>query len=144
MPTVNDILNRKGRDVVSLALDQSVLSAASLMNDRGIGGIVVTDGGRVVGIFTERDILRRVVAEQRDPSTTPLRDVMTSPVMRCTTDAKIDECMTVMTEKRLRHMPVEDGDDIVGIVTSGDILAFRVAEQQDTIEHLNRYVFDLR
>ncbi len=144
MGTVKDILAKKGESVVSLVADESVVNAARIMNERGIGGIVVTQGGDMVGIFTERDILRRVVAERRDPATTQLRDVMTRPVVYCPPDAKLDELTALMTEKRIRHLPVMDEGKLCGIITSGDILAFQVREQAFTIEHLHKYVYDLR
>ena len=144
MPTVNDILAAKGDEVVSVVAAESVLNAARLMNERGIGGVLVMEEGELVGIFTERDVLRRVVAERRDPATTTLREVMTAPVIRCRPDAKVVECRALMSQKRIRHMPVMCEDEVCGIITTGDILAHQVREQQDTIEHLNRYVFDLR
>lgn len=144
MATVKDILARKGRDVVTMVADDAVLSAARLMNKRGIGGIVVIEDDEVIGIFTERDILRRVVAERRDPTTTLVSDVMTTPVMTCKLEAKLEECMALMTDKRVRHIPVVDADGLCGIVTSGDILAYQVSEQADTIQYLHSYVFDLR
>lgn len=144
MSTVKDILQRKGADVVSVPPNESVLNAARLMNERGIGGLVVTEGADVIGIFTERDILRRVVAEGRDPGSTRVRDVMTTPVIRGRAEAKLEEVRALMTDKRIRHLPVVDDKGLCGIVTSGDILASQVREQQDTIEYLNSYVFDLR
>jgi len=144
MAKVKDILARKGRDVVTMVADDAVLTAARLMNSRGIGGVVVLEDDEVVGIFTERDILRRVVAERRDPVTTVIRDVMTSPVFTCRPDATIEECVALITEKRVRHIPVVDESGLSGIITSGDILAYQVEEQADTIQHLNRYVFDTR
>jgi CBS domain-containing protein len=144
MTTVNEILAEKGSEVVTMAADESVVNAARVMNEQGIGGVVVIDGKRMVGIFTERDILRRVVAERRDPATTRVRDVMTSPVMTCRPAASIEELMSVVTTKRIRHIPVMDGDTWVGIVTSGDLLAYQVREQADTIEFLNSYVYDVR
>ncbi len=144
MPTVNVILTAKGDEVVSVVAAESVLNAARLMNERGIGGVLVMEEGELVGIFTERDILRRVVAERRDPATTTLREVMTAPVIRCRPDAKVVECRALMSQKRIRHMPVMCEDEVCGIITTGDIMAHQVEEQQDTIEHLNRYVFDLR
>lgn len=144
MPTVKDILAAKGDEVVSVVAAESVLNAARLMNERGIGGVLVMEEGELVGIFTERDVLRRVVAERRDPATTTLREVMTAPVIRCRPDAKVVECRALMSQKRIRHMPVMCEDEVCGIITTGDILAHQVREQQDTIEHLNRYVFDLR
>lgn len=144
MHTVKDVLALKGSEVVSVVAAESVLAAARLMNERAIGGLVVTDAGDMVGVFTERDILRRVVAEQLDPATTPLSDVMTRDVVTCRTDTKLDDCVAIFTNRRIRHLPVVDEDGIKGLITSGDILAFRMKEQQDTIDFLNSYVFDTR
>lgn len=144
MTTVKEILAEKGGDVVTMGADESVVKAARLMNERGIGGLVIIEGTRMVGIFTERDILRRVVAEQRDPAATRIRDVMTAPVMTCRSAASIDELMSLVTSKRIRHIPVMEGDNLIGIVTSGDLLAHQVREQADTIEFLNSYVYDVR
>jgi CBS domain-containing protein len=144
MATVQSILDRKGSQVVTVAPQESVLNAARVMNERGIGGVVVTEKGRVVGIFTERDVLRRVVAEARDPARTLLRDVMTTPVITCRPDAKLDQCRSLMSDRRIRHMPVVRDDELCGILTTGDLLADQVREQQDTIEYLNAYVFDTR
>ncbi len=144
MPTAEDILARKGRDVVSMVAEESVLSAAHLMNERGIGGIVVTNKGEIVGMFTERDVLRRVLAEKRDPSATPLREVMSAPVVSCRPDTKLEECGAVMTTKRIRHLPVADERGLAGIITSGDILAFQVEDHEATIQYLNSYIFNVR
>lgn len=144
MATVKDILARKGDAVVTMVAQESVLNAARLMNERGIGGVVVLDGNKMAGIFTERDILRRVVAEQRDLARTTLRDVMTSPVITCRPEATIEECMGLVTTKRIRHIPVTQDDELCGLITSGDILAFQVREQQDTIQYLHSYVHDVR
>ncbi len=144
MASVQDILRRKGTDVVTMVADESVVNAARLMNERGIGGLVIMEGGRMVGIFTERDILRRIVAEHRDPATTAIRDVMTAPVVCCPVDTSQDECKKVMTDKRIRHLPVVDGDTVVGVITSGDVLAFQVREQASTLEYMKSYVYDNR
>ena len=144
MARVKDILARKGDIVVTIGADESVADAAHLMNERGIGGLVVIDRDQMVGIFTERDVLRRVVAETRDPAATPVREVMTSPVVTCGPDAPLEQCAELVTSKRIRHIPVMEEGQLCGIITSGDMLAFQVQEQQDTIEHLNRYVFDVR
>lgn len=144
MPTLNDILARKGADVVTMVADESVLNAARLMNERAIGGVVVTRKGKLAGIFTERDILRRVVAEQRDPAATRIEEVMTTPVLTSRPDAPLNEIIAVITNKRIRHIPVMDGDTLVGIVTSGDLLAYQVAEQQNQIDLLHSYVYDVR
>jgi CBS domain-containing protein len=144
MATVKDILDRKGSNVVTIVPDDSVLTAAKLMNQLRIGGVVVVEDGEIVGIFTERDILRRVVAERLDPATTPIREVMTTPVTTCRPGAPLDEVRALITEKRVRHLPVVDDDGLCGIVTSGDLLAHQAEEQADTIQYLNSYMFDIR
>ena len=144
MAKVKDILSLKGPDVVTMVADDAVVTAARLMNSRGIGGIVVLDDDEIVGIFTERDVMRRVVAERRDPVTTVIRDVMTTPVITCRPEAEIDECVALITEKRVRHIPVVDDSGLCGIITSGGILAHQVEEQAETIQHLSSYVFDTR
>ncbi|KPK01171.1 MAG: hypothetical protein AMS20_14120 [Gemmatimonas sp. SG8_28] len=144
MATVKDILDRKGYDVVTIAADDSVFTAAKLMNARKIGGVIVLEDQEVIGIFTERDVLRRVVAERRDPAKTLIRDVMTAPVTTCRPGATLEECQALLTDKRIRHLPVLDDDGLRGIITSGDLLAHHVSEQAATIEYLNNYMFDIR
>jgi CBS domain-containing protein len=144
MATVHDLLARKGGAMVSILPTDTVLEAARRMNERGIGGLLVVEGGQLAGIFTERDILRRVVALGRDPTTTPVKTVMTSPVITCLPETSVEECGVIMTTRRIRHLPVADARGLVGIITSGDVLAFRVDEQQTTIKYLNNYMFDMR
>lgn len=141
MVTVGDVLKYKPGPVYRIEVDASVLNAARTMNDHHIGGLVVTRGDEVIGIFTERDVLTRIVAAQRDPSSTPVKDVMSSPVACCTTSTTLEECRTVMTEKRIRHIPVVDDNRLVGMISIGDILAKRNADQQDTIRYLQDYLY---
>lgn len=143
MATVRDLLARKPTDgtVVAVSGTSSVLEAAHLMNDRGIGGVVVLEGGRLAGIFTERDVMRRVVAERRDPETTLVRDVMTSPVLTITPETTMEEMRQLITERRIRHLPVVGARGLEGVVTIGDVLAYEVAEQRFQIQHLESYVF---
>ena len=144
MPTVRDLLLRKGTNVVAVTPDSTVLEAASLMNDRGIGGVVVLDGKQLVGIFSERDVMRRVVAAERAPSTTRIADVMTSHVVTTTLETTVADCRALMTARRIRHLPVLSADGLVGVITTGDILAYEVAMQETTITELEKYVFDTR
>jgi CBS domain-containing protein len=144
MSTAQTILDRKGRGVVTIVPDDSVLAAAHLMNRRAIGGLVVAEDEQIVGVITERDVMRRIVAERRDPATTTIREVMTTPVVTCRPEAKLEECSAVMTAKRIRHLPVADENGLVGIITSGDILAYQFDEHEATIQHLNSYFFNLR
>ena len=114
MATVQALLAKKGGQVVTIGVADSALTAATLMNERGIGGLVVLDGGRVAGMFTERDILRRVVAMRRDPAATPVSEVMTTPVAFCRLETTLSECRAVMTEKRIRHLPVVGEKGVCG------------------------------
>lgn len=144
MATVREILGKKGSDVISVPSTETVVKAAQLMNERGIGGLVVTDGKRLAGIFTERDILRRVVAQRRDPVATTVGDVMTTPVTACAPDTTVEECAAMMTAKRIRHLPVVGEKGLVGVITIGDVLAYQVSEQQATIDYMHHFMFDLR
>ncbi|MBC7562914.1 MAG: CBS domain-containing protein [Gemmatimonadaceae bacterium] len=144
MSSVRDLLARKGTNVIHVAPETTVLDAANVMNETGIGGVVVLENSRLVGIFTERDIMRRVVAARRDPSTTLVSDVMTTEPMTITADVKIAVCRAMMSTRRIRHLPVLHDGGLVGMVTSGDILAFEVAEAEAQIEQLEKYVFDVR
>ncbi|MCU0619769.1 MAG: CBS domain-containing protein [Gemmatimonadaceae bacterium] len=144
MPTVRDLLLRKGTHVVAVTPDTTVLAAAALMNERGIGGVVVLEGTRLVGIFSERDVMRRVVAAERAPATTRIGDVMTASVVTTTLETPIAECRALMTARRIRHLPVVSTDGLVGVVTTGDILAYEVTMQEATITELEKYVFDTR
>jgi CBS domain-containing protein len=140
MPTVRDILCRKGDEVATIDRRRPVVDAAQIMNARRIGSLVVLDDREVIGIFTERDILVRVVAARRDPEVTEVGDVMTAPVVCCTPDAELQECKAVVTNQRLRHIPVVEEGRLVGIVTSGDILAREAFEREETIESLTEYI----
>jgi CBS domain-containing protein len=145
MAVVRDLLARKGTDVVSIAPTATVLDAARLMNDRSVGGVLVVDErNQLLGIFTERDILRRVVAAERDPATTKVSEVFTESVVTCDPQTSVDECGVIMSTRRVRHLPVTDERGLHGVVTIGDLLAHRVSEQETTIQHLNSYVFDVR
>ena len=152
MPTVRDLLGRKrargapgAGDVVATSPDDTVLAAAQLMSQRGIGGLVVRDGDRLAGIFTERDILRRVVGGQRDPAATRVREVMTSPVLTVAPETEVAECRALFTDRRIRHLPVLDADgSVCGVVTSGDVLAFEADDARAAVAHLESYVYSGR
>jgi CBS domain-containing protein len=144
MASLHDLLARKGHGVIAAQATDTVLHAANLMNERNIGGVVVMDGGRVVGIFTERDVLRRVVAAGLDPAATTVADVMSAPVITCPPDMSIDDCAALMTTQGVRHIPVQGASGLDGIVTIRDLLAHKVGEQQATLEQMNHYLYDLR
>ena len=144
MPTAQTILDRKGTDVATIDRDATVLEASALMNERRIGALVVTSGDHVVGVFTERDILTRIVAAERQPRGTKVGDVMTSPMACCRRDTKLSECQAIMTTKRIRHLPVVEEEKLYGLISSGDIMANEVADQQSTIEYLHEYLHGRR
>lgn len=137
---VKDILAHKGSDVVTVERGETVLGAALRMSARRIGALLVMEGERAVGIVTERDILDRVVARQRDPVTTGIGEIMTQDVVVCTPDTQLDECKRIMTERRIRHLPVVDGGRIAGMVTIGDLIAAETRAQQARIEDLEQTV----
>ena len=145
MPKVRDILARKGHAVVSVSPHETVHTAAALMNEKGVGGVLVVDGDKqLIGVFTERDILRRVVVAGRNPESTLVGEVHTSNVVTCHPETTLDECGVIMTSRRIRHLPVADEQTVYGVVTIGDVMAYRVSEQQSTIEYLNGYMFGTR
>ena len=144
MPTAQTVLDKKGTDVATISRKAMVLDAATLMNERKIGALVVTDEDRVVGMFTERDVLNRIVAAGKVPSETPVGDVMTSPMACCRRDTRLAECKSVMTDKRIRHLPVVEDGNLYGMISSGDILATESDDQKATIEYLHEYLYGHR
>lgn len=145
MATVRDILAEKGSQIVSIGKDADVLQAAVLMNDHKIGALVVTDAGNVVGMFTERDVMRRVVVERRDPARTFVREVMTTDVVCCTPDTDLDEARGVFRNRRIRHLPVVTPEGrLLGLISIGDLNAYHADTQERTIHFLHAYLYDAR
>jgi len=144
MPNVRDVVSRKGQKVVTVAPDCTVLETARIMVQDRIGGVLVCHNDVIVGIFTERDVLRRVVAEQRIPAETLVSEVMSRELVTVTSMTTLDDCSALMTQRRIRHLPVVDEKALQGIITPGDLLAFRCSEQESVIESLHHYVHDLR
>ena len=142
MATVRDILATKGTHVWSVGLDATVLQAASLMNEHKVGALVVLDGGRTAGMFTERDVLRRVVGEQRDPAATRVAEVMTVDVVFCKPETTVEEARVAVKDRRIRHLPVLDGGEhLLGMISIGDLNAFEAASQEHTIYMLHEYLY---
>jgi CBS domain-containing protein len=137
---VKDILDEKGHDVLQIDADATVFDAVKQMVDAGVGSLLVKDGGDVAGIFTERDYLRRMTLEGRDDKETSVRDVMSSPLVVVTPQHTIDECMAMMTDRRIRHLPVVDNGDVVGIVSIGDVVKFQSKQQSFEIKYLTDYI----
>jgi CBS domain-containing protein len=141
MTMVRDILAKKDSHVWSLGAQTTVLEAARFMADHKVGAVPVLDGEHIVGMFSERDILKRVVAEGRDPSASTVGDVMTTEVACCTLDTSIEEARGAMKNRRIRHLPVVDAEDrLLGIISIGDLNAFQVADQEQTIHLMHEYL----
>ncbi len=141
MATIQAVLSKKEGRVIRIAREATVLEAARSMNQHRIGALVVTEGDKVVGIFTERDILNRVVAVERDAAQVRVEEVMTAPVAVCTPQSSLQECRGVMREKRIRHLPVVDKEQLVGMISIGDLSAENEAEQASTISYLYEYLY---
>ena len=140
MATAEQFISLKGGTVASLGPGATVLAAALLMNERWIGSVIVIDKDRLAGIFTERDVLRRVVAEQRDPATTKLADVMTSPVACAAPHTTLDEIRQVMRERRIRHVPLVNAKRVLGMISIGDLNKAERDVQVETIRYLEQYI----
>lgn len=141
MSQVRELLERKGSQVLTIGPAASVLQAALLMNEHRVGALVAVEEGRVVGMFTERDVLLRVVADRRDPEATPVGEVMTTPVVCCSPETTVGEARGVMRDRRIRHLPVADADGrLLGLVSIGDLNAQLQAAQEQTVFLLTEYI----
>lgn len=141
MQTVQDILERKGRDVWSAGPDMTVLEALGLLKDKNIGALVVLDEGKLVGIFSERDYARKIALRGRSSSDTALREVLTGRVLCVRPSRTVDECMALMSDKHIRHLPVvDDHGTVVGVVSIGDIVNAVIWGQSFLIDQLEHYI----
>ncbi len=137
---VKQILDNKGHDVWSIGPDASIYEALELMAERNIGAVLVMEGGRLVGIFSERDYARKVVLEGKSSRETPVRQAMTGRVFAVRPDQSVEGCMALMTEKRIRHLPVMRDDEVVGVISIGDVVKALITQQANTIGHLESYI----
>ena len=140
MATVRQLLDAKGHDVWSVGPGDSVLDAIKELAKRDVGALVVVEDGRPVGVFTERDYARNVFLKGKSSPKTPVRDIMTGRVICAGPDETVEECMAIMTEKRIRHLPVMDGGKVVGMISIGDLVKSIIADQQFTISQLETYI----
>lgn len=142
MPAVQDILAVKGAAVASVNPSATVLDATHLMNDLKIGALAVVEQGRLLGMFTERDVLRRVVAVDRSPATTTVREVMTAEVVQCSPECDLDEAARIMRDRRIRHLPVcSERGQLLGLISIGDLNAYQVSMREAEIQLLHDYVY---
>ncbi|MAE66853.1 MAG: inosine-5-monophosphate dehydrogenase [Phycisphaeraceae bacterium] len=142
MATIADVMQTKHHHVFTVSPSTTVLDAAKLMNEEHIGAVVVVDGEQVAGIFTERDVMRRIVARQLDPSTVAVCEVMTRDVACCTQDTRVDEARAVFKNHRIRHLPViDERHRMAGMISIGDLNAYLASEQDTTIRFLHEYLY---
>jgi CBS domain-containing protein len=134
-----EILDEKGGGVLEIDAGSSVLEAVQLVVENNVGSLLVTVDGDVAGIVTERDYLRRVTLEGRTEEA-PVREIMSSPLVVATPETTVDECMAMMTDRRIRHIPVVDGEKVVGLVSIGDLVKFKSKLQSFEIQFLNDYI----
>ena len=140
MKTVRDILKIKGRDVWNVAIGATVFEALRLMAEKEVGALVVMDDKRIAGIISERDYARKIVLLGRTSPNTRVEEIMSGQVVYTHPDQLIEECMAIMTDRRIRHLPVMDQGKLVGIISIGDLVKTIISEQQFTIEQLERYI----
>jgi CBS domain-containing protein len=137
---VSQILEEKGHDVLQIEADASVSEAVKRMVEANVGSLLVTERGEITGIVTERDYLRRVTVEGRTDKEISVREIMSSPLIVVTPQTSIDECMALMTDRRIRHLPVTDRGGVVGIVSIGDVVKFKSKQQSFEIKFLHEYI----
>ncbi len=140
MTTAVEILDEKGHDVYSVTPDDTVLDALRLLADKGVGALLVMEGDKLVGIVTERDYARKVILAGKASRDTLVREVMTSKVLYAGPHRTVDECMALMTDINARHLPVLDGERVVGVLSIGDLVRVKLREQNFLIDQLRQYI----
>ena len=140
MITVRHLLDRKGRALFAIAPEDPVLEAIRMMANHHVGALLVLRGTELLGILSERDYARKVVLLGRSSADTPVSTIMSSPVVTVSPDHSVQDCMRLMTERRIRHLPVLDGGRVAGMVSIGDLVKAVIEEQQRTIEQLESYI----
>jgi len=138
--TVAHLLAAKGKEVWNVPPEATVYDALEVMAEKGVGALVVLDGGRLVGIISERDYARKVILLERGSKETPVQDIMTAEVHTVGATTTVADCMSIMTERRFRHLPVMDGDDIMGVISIGDVVKAVIEDQRFLIEQLEHYI----
>jgi CBS domain-containing protein len=144
MQTVRDLLRAKGNAVYSVSPDATVFEALQVMADKDIGALLVVDGGRPVGIMSERDYARKVALKGKTAQETRIREIMTEKVIYMRPEQTVNECMSVMTNRRIRHLPVMEDDRLTGMISIGDVVKAIISEQEFMITQLENYITGVR
>ncbi|MBC7349997.1 MAG: CBS domain-containing protein [Candidatus Aminicenantes bacterium] len=140
MITVKQMLEEKGHQVWTISPDNTVYEALKIMAEKEVGALIVVDQGQVVGVISERDYARKVVLKGKSSLETPVREIMTTQVYFVNPESTAEECMALMTEKRIRHLPVIQENKLVGVISIGDVVKSVITSQKITIEHLQNYI----
>jgi CBS domain-containing protein len=140
MRTVQQLLGEKGHDIESIHPDDSVFDAIQKLANANIGSLMVVEDDRPVGIFTERDYARNVILKGKSSPTTPVRDIMTTRVIYVQPEQTVEECMAIMTDKHIRHLPVLEDEKLIGMISIGDLVKSIIADQKYTIEQLEQFI----
>lgn len=140
MKLVQHLLESKGNEIISIEEDASVFDAIKIMADRSVGSLLVMEGEKLSGIVTERDYARKVILQGRSSETTKVAEIMTAELVTATTGQTVNECMTLMTQKRIRHLPVVSEDKVIGLISIGDLVQAIISDQQQEIEQLEHYI----
>jgi CBS domain-containing protein len=140
MKLVKHLLDSKGHHVISVASDLSVFDAIKLMADKSVGSLIVMDDERLRGIVTERDYARKVIIKGRSSESTSVSEIMSTDVLTTSSSQTVNQCMELMTERRIRHLPVVEDDRVIGMISIGDLVQAIIADQQEEIEQLESYI----
>ena len=141
MTTVRDVLDRKGRDVFAVGPEASVYRALELMSEKHVGALMVLDGDRrLIGVVSERDYARKIALQGRSSKETPVSDIMTTRLFSVTPSQAIEECMALMTERGVRHLPVLDGERLEGVISIGDVVKSKLSHQEFIIGQLEHFI----
>jgi len=138
--TIGNILHHKGRQVWSVSPETTVLEAITMLADRNVGSLLVMDGATLVGVFTERDYTRNIALRGRSSRDTKIGDVVSTPVLTVTLEHTVEECMRLMTEHRVRHFPVLEGGQVVGVISIGDLVNWTISTQSIALEQMQSYI----